>query len=611
MVALFSLLIIEEGFSGISFLDSLRQEKVLMPGESYHGVIAVKNWTQKTSVLTIHQTDYLFLADGKIKYEKPGTLERSNASWVSINPKQVNVLPQTTEKIHYSINVPLDRSLVGTYWSMLRIEEAIGSSIGVEGDSSSFQETAPVKYTDIEIITNVGETGSGSLKLLQKDLLKDASKTVLQVNIENVGDRLLKPVLWAELYDQKGHYISRIEGERVRVYPGSSRTCPIDLSDVGVGSYKALVIGQYVSARNSRNLEEAEMLMEYVAPFTINDESASFDMVQAPQKSEAEKSTSDVNASYSQEELAVLARTRSTGTFQRSLAVAAMNAASPEKPKAKPVDEFAVMASTQQNHAVRELAPEDNGHERSSNQSVSAAEGETRTAEIETLASHVDDHTETEDLTIIARGQHNTTDETPTTAKAERPQESEILDVFLVQKQTPKTLIQDQPEVQYYKVQHNDWLSKIAQKFYGDPMKYTVIFEANKDIIKDPDLIYPGQKLQIPMNDHVASKTIGTLLRNFDKKKTKGKINRMDFAGAAFCGLERTISWQDYFFSLTSLISVPSPLKLNATSSMREDRIKIPRPLSFSRFSGASGSLILSGLNPLPSSLTVTMSFFS
>lgn len=56
------------------------------------------------------------------------------------------------------------------------------------------------------------------------------------------------------------------------------------------------------------------------------------------------------------------------------------------------------------------------------------------------------------------------------------------------------------PEVQevMYEVQGGDSLSKIAKAHYGDPMKYMEIFNANKDILKDPNLIHPGQKLRIP-----------------------------------------------------------------------------------------------------------------
>lgn len=54
------------------------------------------------------------------------------------------------------------------------------------------------------------------------------------------------------------------------------------------------------------------------------------------------------------------------------------------------------------------------------------------------------------------------------------------------------------PEARYYTVKAGDTLSKISKEVYGDPMKYGVIFEANKPMLKDPDLIYPNQTLRIP-----------------------------------------------------------------------------------------------------------------
>ena len=56
----------------------------------------------------------------------------------------------------------------------------------------------------------------------------------------------------------------------------------------------------------------------------------------------------------------------------------------------------------------------------------------------------------------------------------------------------------DEPEAKYYTVAKGDSLSKIAKEFYGDAMKYPVIFEANKPMLTNPDLIYPGQMLRIP-----------------------------------------------------------------------------------------------------------------
>ena len=60
---------------------------------------------------------------------------------------------------------------------------------------------------------------------------------------------------------------------------------------------------------------------------------------------------------------------------------------------------------------------------------------------------------------------------------------------------------------QEYVVQGDDWLSKIADKFYGNPQAYPVIFDGTNEkaaeddsfeAIEDPNLIYVGQKLWIP-----------------------------------------------------------------------------------------------------------------
>lgn len=47
-------------------------------------------------------------------------------------------------------------------------------------------------------------------------------------------------------------------------------------------------------------------------------------------------------------------------------------------------------------------------------------------------------------------------------------------------------------KVEYYVIESGDSLSIIAKQHYGNAMDYPKIFEANREVIKDPDLIYPG-----------------------------------------------------------------------------------------------------------------------
>ena len=55
-------------------------------------------------------------------------------------------------------------------------------------------------------------------------------------------------------------------------------------------------------------------------------------------------------------------------------------------------------------------------------------------------------------------------------------------------------------KVDYYVIVSGDTLSKIAKRYYGDQMKYPRIFEANREVIQNADLIYPGQKIRIPLD---------------------------------------------------------------------------------------------------------------
>lgn len=60
----------------------------------------------------------------------------------------------------------------------------------------------------------------------------------------------------------------------------------------------------------------------------------------------------------------------------------------------------------------------------------------------------------------------------------------------------------EEPEekAEIYEIVSGDTLGGIAKKYYGNASKYMRIFEANKDIISDPNKIYPGQKIRIPLD---------------------------------------------------------------------------------------------------------------
>jgi nucleoid-associated protein YgaU len=55
------------------------------------------------------------------------------------------------------------------------------------------------------------------------------------------------------------------------------------------------------------------------------------------------------------------------------------------------------------------------------------------------------------------------------------------------------------PAFKSYTIQSGDSLSKIAKREYGNANDWRRIFEANQDTIKDPDKIFPGKTIKIPL----------------------------------------------------------------------------------------------------------------
>jgi nucleoid-associated protein YgaU len=56
----------------------------------------------------------------------------------------------------------------------------------------------------------------------------------------------------------------------------------------------------------------------------------------------------------------------------------------------------------------------------------------------------------------------------------------------------------DNEFTQWHTVAKGETLGKISERYYGDPSLYKKIFEANRQLIKDPNLIQIGWKLRIP-----------------------------------------------------------------------------------------------------------------
>jgi hypothetical protein len=229
--------------AGVSVEGSLIRQYETEPGRAVEGTIDVQNTGFDSQEVRFYQTDYHFTAEGASVFGDPGGTERSNARWIQLSPTRVTVAPSGKTSLHYTIRVPADTLLAGTYWSVIMVEPLAPRAVLPEADPTKVTVAIKevVRYA-IQIITHIRDTGRREVRFAQVRLAPADVGQSLAVDMENTGERLMSGALWAELYDSRGHYAGKFEGGRHGLYPGTSARFNVDLSNLDAQTYRALLV---------------------------------------------------------------------------------------------------------------------------------------------------------------------------------------------------------------------------------------------------------------------------------------------------------------------------------------------------------------------------------
>jgi hypothetical protein len=221
---------------------TLSVEREATRGEHYSGGIVISNDDNVPAEAILYQRDYLFSSDGSNRYGEPGKQPRSNASWVAVNPHTVEIPPKSSTTVAYSVNVPDQDSLMGTYWSMIMVEEQTENKSTPPNDDTKTLVRQVIRY-GVQCVTHIRDTGKPQVQFTGSRLVKtDPTQNELQVDVENTGARWIVPVPHVELYDMNGYAKGRFECAKKRIYPGTSVRFQINLGVTPAGKYKALVV---------------------------------------------------------------------------------------------------------------------------------------------------------------------------------------------------------------------------------------------------------------------------------------------------------------------------------------------------------------------------------
>ena len=240
----------------ITVVGNTLEEHVGGAGETYSGSIQIANGGTEPAAVRIYQGDYTFSANGTSSFPDAGSLSRSNARWITPDAGVIVVPAGARNSVGYTVRIPNDSALRGTYWSVILVERVQTPYTNPDPKSRRLGIGAVMRY-GIQVATYIGDSGPRNINLLEpRVLLAKDSAASMEIDVLNSGERAYRPVLTLEVYDDRGTKRAHEEISRGLLYPGASLKQRFTLGTLPAGSYKVVVFAdtgdQAVFARQFR-----------------------------------------------------------------------------------------------------------------------------------------------------------------------------------------------------------------------------------------------------------------------------------------------------------------------------------------------------------------------
>lgn len=225
--------------ANIVILNGLTHENVTPAGSSYRGTIQLQNTASNERNVRVYQRDYWFSHTGETKHDPAGTLERSNAGWITFNPELLTLQPNEIASIDYEVTVPQNDLLSGTYWSVIMVEGITPADTTNHARGVTIKTA--IRYA-VQMITTIGNTGTSDIQFLGLELAKNGDINELNIVIENTGERILKPETSIEIFDQSGISAGIFKADPKKTFPGTSVKITLVLEGIKPGNYTGVLV---------------------------------------------------------------------------------------------------------------------------------------------------------------------------------------------------------------------------------------------------------------------------------------------------------------------------------------------------------------------------------
>ena len=211
-------------------------------GQVITGVIKLKN-TKNTEQRVIIYFNDLFQECGKETILTPDSSHPNSISkWFSTNINERVLKGKEEYELLYTINVPNDIDLKGSFWGVLMVE--IEKPIKEDELEYGVKLESKVRY-GIQIIADINERTPSELEFYNIKIDEVESSKIINVDVQNKGIFFVQPTLVLEVFDENGEQVKKMEVKFKKIYPNSCKPFNLDISDLPKGAYTAVLVADY------------------------------------------------------------------------------------------------------------------------------------------------------------------------------------------------------------------------------------------------------------------------------------------------------------------------------------------------------------------------------
>ena len=239
-VLLFS---ISSAYSGVLIRNGLLHKFSGSDGSRMYGEVILVNTSSTEERISFHLNEAMFSCEQQRYFTSDTTHTRSSLAWFEGNLVDRVLAPKEKFIYKFSINIPQDQTLQGSYWSMLMVQvekpfaqSQVGNALALSNqvryaialltDVNPSKENIQIDFTDVKVET-----------------LGNNQKQIA-INIQNEDKYIEEVKLLLEVYDAEGNNVLKKETVTGFLFPSFCKHFTIDISELPKGNYECLLVAE-------------------------------------------------------------------------------------------------------------------------------------------------------------------------------------------------------------------------------------------------------------------------------------------------------------------------------------------------------------------------------